>query len=276
MRLLRTDALLASSRQTRPRFGWYAKQANTPEPFKRPQHQIGYKQTESGQAVLSSRVLRQVAQEVFRSDLGLPGFSQIRVLNVPSEAAFGQWVYQLGEALGKAAKNYGGSVFSPVWFSRREFTESTLPHQDMQYHKGIRAPQRLAILGYPPSPVKSQLWVADVAQACRDHGAWSHNLLQQTLNNPAFWAPYTRPVGQKSAKHYDVVIMNDSETWANSQTQLGVAHYAKVQGNKAHPSQRVFFQLVLRPDPQTPTAWVPLTPAQLAQTLSGQATFLRS
>lgn len=251
------------------RFGWYAQASRKPSSFKQPSHRITYRP-----GPISPVVIQRVAQSVFRTQLTQPGYSHIRVLNVPSPEAFGQLVCQLGEALGKAALGHGGAVLSPVWLSRREFTESTLLHQDMQYHKGIHAPQRLTILGYLPSSVPSRLFVADVAQACRDHGAWSHTLLQQTLNNAAFWKPYTRPVKGMSNSHYDIVVMNDSEVWANSQTQLGVAHYGKMASSGSAASDRVFFQLILRPDPQQPTTWVPIPKTEQALALQGAKTFV--
>lgn len=254
-------------------FGWYARTKEAPEPFQPPIHQITYQADTQGKPVLTAQMVDKIARDVYRSRLEQSGYSKIRVKEVPDEQAFGQFVYALGQALGQKATDYGEKVFSPVWFHRRTFLKSTLPHQDMQYYDGIYAPQRIAILAYPPSAVRSQLFVADVAQACRDESARSDILLQQTLNNSSFWKRYTRPVETMSHKHWEIVVLNDSETYANSQNQLGVAHHAQVDPKGHLPTERVFFQLVLRPDPQRPQEWVPIAPDKLELVLTGEQGF---
>lgn len=251
------------------RFGWHADAALKPSA-----HTVQYSPPKDGAPVLPASVIQDVAHAVFRNSLADPGFATIRVERVPNPEAFGQFVYGLGHALGEQARPRTGSVYSPVWFSRRKFMSSTLPHQDMQTYPGIRSANRVTILGYVPSPVSSRLFVADVAQACRDSGQWSETLMQQTLNQPNFWARYARPVAEKSHQHYDVVLINDSEAWPNTQTNLGLAHFAIVKPQQGHqPNDRTFFQLVIRPDSQKPKAWVPIPPDKLDRVLAGQSEF---
>jgi len=173
-----------------------------------------------------------MAAEVYRlacrTNFAAPGFALLRLNDVKSSVEQRQTIVQLKESLSTLHRALVGQSIG--WFSLNRFDQksTTRPHRD------AGPAQSLLILGYEPSPIKSDLWIGDYSACAHELGLSPVQFLEEF--NPMYdkglsnLAPYIIPVAEFDNNAYNILIINNSSAALDRQQHhwQGVLHNAEL------------------------------------------------
>jgi len=180
----------------------------------------------SSPATLAAAVYRLVC----RTSFAAPGFALIRQTQIKSSKEQRQAMIELKENLSIMHQAMVGPPLE--WFTLNRFDqkETTRPHRD------AGPAQSVLIIGYEPSKIRSDLWVADYSACAHQLGLSPLQFLEEF--NPMYakgmhhLAPYVMPVEDFDSKHFNMLVVNNSSTALDRQAQhwQGLLHSAAMRG----------------------------------------------
>lgn len=174
------------------------------------------------------RLAETAYQAVCRSDFSRPGFCLIALGVDANSRAARRLMVELYNALHLRHRRDTGRDLAVMLAGRFDQQTTTKLHRDGG------AEQSVLLLGYEPTPVRSELAIADYSRCAHDHGMAPAELLDR--HNPMFNAgarmlePYTTAVRCFSHDRYCVLLLNNSvaDYSSTSPAWQGVLHTARI------------------------------------------------
>jgi hypothetical protein len=180
---------------------------------------------------------QEMAAEVYRlacrTSFAPPGFALLRQTQTTSSKAQRQSLVELKENLSRIHQATVGQALG--WFSLNRFNQKTTtrPHRD------AGPAQSLLLLGYEPSSVASDLFIADYSACAYQLGLSPVQFLEEF--NPMYQkgkqhlAPYVMPILDFDSSFYQILVINNSSTPLNrtDRNWQGVLHFAQMSGNSS-------------------------------------------
>lgn len=217
-----------------------------------------------------SDLAAEVYRLVCRTNFAAPGFALIRQTTVKSSLEQRQAMIELKEHLSLAHQARVGPALNWFCLNRFDQEETTKAHRD-----GAPA-QSLLILGYEPTKVKSQIWVADYSACAHQLGLSPVQFLEEF--NPMYekgrlhLAPYMMPVEEYDSNYYQILVVNNSSTALNRAENhwQGLLHSADITGGNLN-EKRIINSTIVTPasiSPENDEVVVP--PENIERFLKGE------
>lgn len=175
-----------------------------------------------GIAALGERIYAAVC----RRDVLPPGFFLLDFGADCGSRELRQGMVELVRALDRHHRDVTGFRLRPRSMARFDQQNSTRPHRD-------GAPDdSLLVLGYEPTPVHSELRMADYSAWAAEHQISPaeflerHNPMYQS--NDALLEPYTTTLKAFQPRHYQLLVINNSCGPLDGEHQQGVLHQATI------------------------------------------------
>jgi len=191
---------------------------------------------DESEASTDTTVAAAVYRLACRTNFAAPGFALIRQSRVKTSKEHRQSIIDLKENLSLVHQAMVGPPLEWFTLNRLDLKETTPPHRD------AGPAQSLLILGYEPTKVRSELWVADYSACAHQLGLSPLQFLEEF--NPMYHkgmqhlAPYVMPVAEYDSNHFHILVVNNSSTALNRQAQhwQGLLHSAAMLGKvTGHP-----------------------------------------
>lgn len=202
---------------------------------------------------------------VCRTAFDAPGFCLIDFGPGLSSQVLCGLMVDLVAGMGRRHQARAGRGLAVISATRFDQQATTRPHRD-------GGPDEcLLVLGYEPSPVRSELQMSDYSRCAYDLGLTPAEFLER--HNPMFGgsgqrllAGYTTRVGCFCSDHYQVLLVNNSVAAysADRPAWQGVLHTATVLNPDA-ALRRVVNSLMVAPTPPPADAAGPLSEQELRE-----------
>jgi hypothetical protein len=162
-----------------------------------------------------------------RNDFEMPGFCLVDLGPGATSGSLREVMIGLKRELQEI---HAGSSRGLIWLSAGRFDQQVTT----RFHRDGGPEQCLLILGYEPSPIRSDFSLADFSRCAFDLGITPAQFLER--HNPMFVAgeellrPYTTRVACFSNAHYQILVINNSVAeWSiEHRTWQGVLHTATI------------------------------------------------
>ncbi len=191
------------------------------------------------------RLAQAIYRLACRTNFAAPGYALIRQTRISSSTAHRESLVELKQNLSHVHTAVTGSRLG--WFSINRFDQknTSKPHRDGG------PPQSLLLVGYEPSKVASDLFIADYSACAYQLGLSPVQFLEEF--NPMYkkvmanLAPYIMPLTEFDSSFYNILIINNSCQALNRMERhwQGVLHYANVYGLSGAP--RMINSLSIKP-----------------------------
>ncbi|MCB9235073.1 MAG: hypothetical protein H6581_25690 [Bacteroidia bacterium] len=187
-------------------------------------------------------------QAVFRTEVSEPGFAVLEFKNEITSFELRSFMIHLKQNLGQLLQAKNGLNLKYYWLGRFNQQAST------KYHLDNAPVQSILMLGYEPSPISSELFIADYVQFAVDHGLTVSDFFEH--HNPVFadnekqMKPYITRPPKLSPEKSRIVLINNSTSEPGDGT-LGVLHMAQIKNPDLSKSRIVnSIMLEIQTDPQ--------------------------
>jgi hypothetical protein len=175
---------------------------------------------------LAAAVYRLACRESFAP----PGYALIRQTKITSSKAHRESLIELKESLSLIHKAITGQTLGIFSINRFDQKHSSRPHRD-----GAPA-QSLLLVGYEPTRVASELFIADYSACAHQLGLSPVQFLEEF--NPMYkkgmdnLAPYVMPLVEYDPSYFNILVINNSSMPLNRIDHYwqGVLHYADING----------------------------------------------
>jgi hypothetical protein len=186
-------------------------------------------------------------RQTCRVGFGESGFALLSLGSVGESAGLRRMMLETLDELSRLSGDRFGRRLVALSMSRFNQQASTKPHRDGG------PPQSLLLLGYEPTPVRSEIRIADYSRCARDLGLTPLEFLDR--HNPMFHASdnrlreYTTLVREFDPEQYQILLINNSSCalGEGDPAWLGVLHQATIP----HPREdalRVVNSIHLTPE----------------------------
>lgn len=178
------------------------------------------------------KVANVLFQKAGRENFSSPGFSLLRLGSEGTSRGLRELMLGVFDELSRLCEVERGTQLVALSMSRFNQQTSTKPHRD----GGPAESLSLLLLGYEPTPIESQMAMADYSQCARDLDLTPAEFLER--HNPMFpqggelLADYTTALREFDPKQYQILLVNNSVAEFQSGWQ-GVLHQATIP----HPNK---------------------------------------
>ncbi len=170
-------------------------------------------------------IARDALTNVFRTDTDQPGFIHIDFGQDISSTEFRTLMIQLKTELSVLVANKFHKKLTYQWLGRFDQQLNT-PH-----HLDNAADQSFLMLGYEPSDIESELYLADYHKFSKENKKAANKNFDESnpiyLGDEKLLEPYVTKVQPFPKDTYKIVLINNSNSKAEN-LMLGVFHKAKI------------------------------------------------
>ena len=187
------------------------------------------------------KIAQQIFDKVFRTTTEKPGFAYLDLGKKSDSYQLRKLMIDLKHELCRLVKQTFDKKLAYQWLTRFDQQENTKLHQDNAGN------QSFLMLGYEPTAIESDLYIADYVQFSHDHQINSIDFFEKY--NPLFidqnkeLQPYITKVQELKKDHYQIILINNSNSAGNCET-FGVLHQAKMT-HKDHTKSRIVNSMML-------------------------------
>lgn len=170
-------------------------------------------------------IAKHCIEEVFRKTTNKPGFVHLDFGNNIGSHQFRSIMVELKKELSNLTQERFNKKLSYHWLVRFDQQVNT------PYHLDNAGDQSFLMLGYEPSEIESELYLADYFKYANESEAAPKDYLKNFnpvfINNDTSLEPYTTKVKQLKKAAYKIVLINNSKPKVDRET-LGVFHKASI------------------------------------------------
>jgi len=181
-------------------------------------------------------IVRFFFHHVFRTSVDKPGYALLDLGNAINSLELRKYMIALKHEIDQLCRERFDKKLAYQWLTRFDQQESTKLHQDNA------GDQSFLMLGYEPTDILSELYIADYVKFCYDQQLQPAQFFEKF--NPLFKdqykkiKPYITKIQHFKKDHYQIVLINNSNSVGKTQT-LGLLHQAKMIKNHSNKSRVV-------------------------------------
>ncbi len=170
-------------------------------------------------------VFKDCFEDVFRTETHRPGFCLLDLGPDVNSLRLREVMVMMKKTLSRLTKDRFSQSLNYQWLGRFDQQAST------KYHLDNAPNQSFLMLGYEPSEIESELYIADYVKLSQDHGISSGDFFERY--NPIYadhedaLKPYISRVKPFNKDSFRIVLINNSNGEAPRDT-LGVLHMARM------------------------------------------------
>lgn len=164
-------------------------------------------------------------EDVFRTGTEQPGFFYLDMGPNRSSFLLREVMVEMKQSLSELAKNRFHKTLNYQWLGRFDQQANT------RYHLDNAANQSFLMLGYEPTAIKSELYIADYVKFSHDNGIEPAEYFEKFnpifTDNETILKPYSTKITPFPKESFQIVVINNSNSQPECDT-LGVLHMAKM------------------------------------------------